>query len=681
MKLGIQAKILLTVLTITVILLGTLVTISTRIFSGFADEVFDKNVEAASKAFNREIANAEALVLEQTRALAYRPAIATAVKAGDRDALLKEFDGYHTERKVDFMLIIDLAGNFFFRSHDPKKFGDHIGDSPCIKNIFEHKGSIVDFESTKEFPLCIRSAAPIYDPEDGSKLIAVCSCGFQLDNDAWVQYFKKEYGCDCTTFVGTERVATTIIDPEKNVPAVGTKLDNAEIIQTLFEQKKSYSGQATVFGQPFAVTYEPAIAADGKTVGMLFAGFPLEAEFILMRNNMRTMLIISGTGMLAFIILLYILVSRITGPVRQMTVAAQELAKGALDIDLDVRTGDELQQLAEDFMDVSRALKAKTDVALKIAHGDLTVWVPLSSPRDTLGIAFIEMRYAFYDSLKDLTTLAATISREGNQLTQTNEKLVANSTESAAQLGDVSSSIDTLNSQTKTSVEDSHQAEKFAGQATKGTVEGREKMERMVTAMNGITKSSQEIKNIIRVIDDIAFQTNLLALNAAVEAARAGQHGKGFAVVAEEVRNLAARSAKAAKETASLIEESIHQVEMGSGVAGDTSAALNQIAEHVQQVGSIITQITKNSDGQVLKLDEVNTAVKQVAETATHNTQVISESTDAVAQLADTAKRLETITLHFHTNESGRVSKPDGDTGFTPDTKPTRYHRDAVVTD
>ncbi|MDR3232415.1 MAG: methyl-accepting chemotaxis protein [Planctomycetaceae bacterium] len=676
MKFGVQTKIMLTVITITVILLGMLVTISVRTFFGFADEVFDKNVESASKAFRREIANAEALVLEQTRALSYRPAIIHAVKAGDRDALLKEFNEYHTERKVDFMIIVGLDGKFLFRSYDPKKFGDDIGDSPCIKSIFEHKGAIVDFESTHEFPLCIRSAAPIYDPEDDSKMIAVCSCGFQLDNDAWVQYFKKEYGCDSTTFVGTERVASTILDPKKNTPVVGTKLEDAKIIKTLFEDKKSYSGETVVFGQPFAVTYDPAIAADGKTIGILFAGFPLEAETVLMRNNMRTMIGISAAGLLVFVILLYILISRITGPIKQMTAAANHLVAGALEVELDIHTGDELETLAIAFTNVAKTLKAKVDVALKIAGGDLTTWVPLASTHDTLGIAFIEMRYAFYDSLKDLTALASTVTREGNQLTLTNERLVANSTESAAQLEEVSTSIDTLSAQMKDNAADSHSAEKFAIQASKGTVDGREKMERMVTAMNGITKSSQEIKNIIRVIDDIAFQTNLLALNAAVEAARAGQHGKGFAVVAEEVRNLAARSAKAAKETATLIEESIHQVEMGSGVAGDTAASLNQIADYVQQVSTIISKISKDAEDQTHKLGEANVAVGQVADTASQNTQAVSESADAVTQLTATALKLESIVKHFHTNESGKVTKPNDDPGFLPNPEPQRKMRD-----
>jgi methyl-accepting chemotaxis protein len=668
---GIQFKLLSLTIVATVLLIGVTVAISTWEFSAYVHETTEHEIKNVARDVKNEVQIMEGLALEQTRALGFRDEIVAAYKSKDRDALLKIYNDYDTLRKVEFMTIIDAEGRVFLRSSNPEKFGDILGETPCVKYVIAKHHAVVYFETTKGIPLSIRAAAPIFD-HDGTTLLGVITCGFRLDNDAWVDRIKETYNVETTTFVGKIRQATTMIDPKSGERAVGTELNVPRIVETVFDKKSEFHDDAVILGLAMKVFYMPLLGADNTVIGALLVGMPVERENALVRNNIRNNLIIAGIGLVIFITLLYLIVSQITGPVRQMTIAAKALAGGSLELDINVQTHDEMQILAESFISVAKELKRKTDVAIAIANGDLTVWVPLASPHDTLGIAFIEMRYAFYDSLKDLTKLAQAITHEGEQLTLSNERLVANSTESAAQLRDVSASIDTLNTQTKTNAGDSRHAETIAMQASKGSVDGREKMRRMNEAMNGITKSSQEIKNIIRVIDDIAFQTNLLALNAAVEAARAGTHGKGFAVVAEEVRNLAARSAKAAKETASLIEESIHQVETGSTVATDTSESLNTIAEQVQQVSTIISKISKDSDAQTQQLGEVNIAVGQVADTASQNTQAVSESAGAVSQLTQTAQSLDAITKHFHTNDAGKVTKPQQEAGCLPNREISR---------
>jgi methyl-accepting chemotaxis protein len=268
------------------------------------------------------------------------------------------------------------------------------------------------------------------------------------------------------------------------------------------------------------------------------------------------------------------------------------------------------------------------------------------------------MRYGFYDSIKELSGLAGNITDEGKSLTKTNEVLVSSSHENTSQLKDVAAAISDLNNKTKNNAENSQTAKSLANQAKKGSTEGLTKMDRMVSTMNAISKSSDEISKIIKVIDDIAFQTNLLALNAAVEAARAGTHGKGFAVVAEEVRNLAARSAKAAKETSALIEESVRQVGLGSTAATETSESLHAITGQVEEVSKLITQISSESDGQMQQFSGVARAVVQLNDAAGQNTSAASESHNAAVSLADTASKLDVLTKHFKTNEGGKVTPP-----------------------
>jgi methyl-accepting chemotaxis protein len=384
---------------------------------------------------------------------------------------------------------------------------------------------------------------------------------------------------------------------------------------------------------------------------------------------MWTDICVALIGLVVFSVVMIFIVSTIVAPIRKMATAAEELADGNLDVDLHVTTKDETATLATAFLHLSESLKAKTDVALAIAKGDLTVWVPLRSDNDRLGKCLVRMRYRLFDSIKGLRGLAEEVTDEAENLTKVNQTLVDNSTRSAEQLKDIAALISSLHTQTEKNAGNARSAESLTKTAMSGSNDGREKMGRMVNAMETITKGSDEIKKIIRVIDDIAFQTNLLALNAAVEAARAGQHGKGFAVVAEEVRNLASRSAKAAGETAALIEESIRQVELGSGVAHETSDSLNAITDQVEQISQIVSSISGESENQAKQLGEMTNTIGQVSAGADATMHSVSDVTNVIASVNNTAGGLDDIIKHFKANPGGEVMLP-GQTypGYIPGT-------------
>ncbi|MDR9835046.1 methyl-accepting chemotaxis protein [Herbaspirillum huttiense] len=311
------------------------------------------------------------------------------------------------------------------------------------------------------------------------------------------------------------------------------------------------------------------------------------------------------------------------------------------------------------------------EVANRIAQGDLTPNIETApGDRSSLLYAVRSMRDSLLSTIANIKTSADTIATASQEIASGNLDLSSRTEQQAGSIEETASAMEELTATVKQNADNARQANQLAESASEVAIQGGSVVGQVVQTMEGITDSSRKIADIIGVIDGIAFQTNILALNAAVEAARAGEQGRGFAVVASEVRSLAQRSASAAKEIKSLIDDSVAKVDTGSKLVEQAGATMTEVVASVRRVTDIVGEISSASQEQSAGIAEVGRAITQMDEGTQQNAALVEQAAAAAQSLQDQAATLAGLVGRFQTDGSQARSVPAAQAAVKPSARP-----------
>jgi len=333
-------------------------------------------------------------------------------------------------------------------------------------------------------------------------------------------------------------------------------------------------------------------------------------------------------------------------PVKEASVVLTELSKGNLDVEITKDYKGDHAEIKNALNNTIKSLKQYiydiTTVLDEMSNGNLDIQI--SSEYEG---SFIKIKESINEIIKSMNNIFISINTASEQVlvgsrqvANSSQLLAQGSTEQAAAIEEVTSSINEIAEQTKINAQSANLANDKSLLVKEYASQGNIRMMEMLKAMEEINESSNSISKIVKVIEEIAFQTNILSLNAAVEAARAGVYGKGFAVVAEEVRNLAARSSNAAKETTDMIESSINKIKNGSNIATETAGALDKIVDSVSEAVNLVGSIATSSNEQAASIYQINQSIVQVSQVTQTNSATSQEQAASSEELSSLAESM-----------------------------------------
>ncbi|MBY3135258.1 methyl-accepting chemotaxis protein [Rhizobium laguerreae] len=482
---------------------------------------------------------------------------------------------------------------------------------------------------------------------------------------------------------------STNVKKENGDRAVGTKLVAEHPAQPVLARGEAYYGPAELFGRKFMTGYFPIKNAANANVGILFIGIPMELYYQRMYELQMLVLGVGAIVMLLVGVLAFYAIRLSVKPLQALTTSVHSISAGDLDgaipcVEKRNEFGDigralalfrdsararrDLETQAAEQRELSDAERARNDADKRsldgqidfavnqlaaglgrLSQGDVsqTIGTPFVGRLEQLRVDFNASLLRLQDTLSGIRDSAATIQRNSGAVSASAGELSKRTEAQAANLEETAAAVEEITVTVRSSAERAREANNVVAATKKTADNSGAVVGDAVAAMDRIEQASQRIEQIIEVIDDIAFQTNLLALNAGIEAARAGEAGKGFAVVAQEVRELAQRSADAAREIKSLIETSSREVTAGSELVQKTGSVLASISQEIIAISGHVETIATASRDQSAALQEVNGSVNAMDQMTQKNAAMVAETTQASRLLAGEADTLMALIERF----------------------------------
>jgi methyl-accepting chemotaxis protein len=484
------------------------------------------------------------------------------------------------------------------------------------------------------------------------------------------------------------RVSTNV-KKENGDRAVGTKLAAEHPAQPVLAKGEAYYGPAELFGRKFMTGYFPIKSAAGANVGILFIGIPMEVYFAHL-NHLQMLVLGAGAMVMLLVgILAFFAIRASVRPLQALTKTVNTISAGNLDgaipcvekqnefgeigralalfrdnararLDLETQAAEQraLSEAERSRNDADkRSLDGEIDFAVnqlaaglgRLSQGDVsqTIETPFVGRLEQLRVDFNASLVRLQNTLSNIRDNATAIQRNSGAMLASAGELSKRTEAQAASLEETAAAVEEITVTVRSSAERAREANTAVTLTKKTADSSGTVVSDTVAAMDRIEQASQQIEQIIEVIDDIAFQTNLLALNAGIEAARAGEAGKGFAVVAQEVRELAQRSAEAARQIKDLIEKSTREVTSGSELVQKTGSVLASISHEIIAISKHVETIATASHDQSAALQEVNGSVNAMDQMTQKNAAMVEETTQASRMLAGEADTLMTLIQQF----------------------------------
>lgn len=644
-------------------MLFVILTIAIAVFSSFTGQAFERSCRqdcsVALNGLSETLKDFSNSVQSAGNELSKNPDLISAVLEKNNYDMVSALKTDVLTHDLSYAFITDKSGKIIASSTSELDLQD-LSNLHHVKQALDNQKSLVNEVLTGKM-LCVCYGAPILN--DGDLIGCVSAVrSLQSVSDSTVEtnfldQLKAYTGCEFSVFLGDEQINTTT--SINKVRQNGQQMES-DISRMVLQEKQTYITKQTILGKDFISGYMPILGYDGEAIGALFAGKDITSIQTAQRTVMLLIILLAVALMLgATLVLNKFIKKRVKIPLGQVVSLAKNMEHGQIGltdqnaVSLTIHSEDEVGQVVTALGHTVNSLQIYigeiTDILDAVSRGDLTT----ETKREYFG-DFVEIKKALNTILQslnetfyDINSAAKLIDDHSKQIADSAGMLSQGAVEQAGAIEQLSDTIEKISTQIKKTADHAAVASTISKQSSEAVEQGNRDVNKLLAAMNDINESSTQIRKIIKAIQDIAFQTNLLALNAAVESARAGEAGKGFAVVANEVRNLAAKSAQAAKQSSVLIENSIAQVNRGMKAVNSTAASFQKIKDSSEKSTALIGEISKATNDEAEDVSQVTASIAQISEVVQKNSAASEENAAASRELSLQSQRLYALVKRF----------------------------------